>query len=317
MKNFRVEGDRAIGDIHFARTSRKTPDGDLGAYVMDLAEEDPEAFGMSIVFDHDREEEDRFESSHEDDDGHFSSPDDDNSNSYRHIRLAKLWASDVVDEPAANPAGLFRKGHEIAEEADKLCEFALGLSGERPTLRHLSVDADRLAQYAARFLDSHNLELKEKAMLEENKTAPAGITIEQLNSFGETLLSKVDERLTAAFSKADPKPTEAELERKRCSELFAVAKNAGLEGYDKIAQEAIDKNVSVESFKASISDKLIEQNKLSKDTGEQSPDPEAKYKKEYAAQRASFVTMGLSEQEYITSRKIDDGAEVLAANTAA
>lgn len=318
-KNFRVEGDKTLADIHFQKSAHNTPDGDLAKYVMDLAEEDPEAFGTSIVFDHDRGEEDRFEADHEDEDGYFRSPDDSNTNNYRHIRLAKLWASDVVDEPAANPGGLFRKGNEVAEEADRLCEFALGLSDEKPALQHLSADADRLAQFAARFMESHQLELRKKEMTKEN-TAPAALTKEDfdtaLESFSKKLsaaiLGQVDERLSKALEKSDPKPSDVELERKRCSDLFATAKSAGLEGYEKIAQEAIDKGLSLSEFKASITDKIIAQNPLTKDSGEQASDPEAKYKKEYQAQRAAFAAMQLSEKEYITSRKVDDGAEILA-----
>lgn len=310
MKNFRVEGDRAIGDIHFARSAHKTPDGDLASYVMDMADEDPEAFGMSIVFDQDRDEQDKFESEHEGEDGHFSSPDDDNSENLGHIRIAKLWASDVVDEPAANPAGLFRKGHAVAEEADKLCEFALGLSSERPTLQHLSVDADRLAQYAARFLDSHNLQLTEKVMSEKNENAPAGVTLEQLNSFGENLLSKVDEKLAALKPEAPKEPTVAEIEARgaeRLSQLQSLAHTAGITEYEKTGKEWFDKGLSVEDAKVAIKPLMVGQNPLSNDSGEQPPAGDAKYKKEYAAQRAAFASMSLTEAEYIAGRKIEDG----------
>lgn len=124
----------------------------------------------------------------------------------------------------------------------------------------------------------------------------------------------VDGKISAAIKSLKPeeaKPSDVEVERKRCSELFAIAKSAGLEGYEKVAQEAIDKNTSVEAFKASITDRLISQNTLSKDTGEQSTDADAKYKAEYAKQRASFASMGLTEAQYVTSRKVDEGAELL------
>lgn len=319
MNNFRVEGDRAIGDIHFSKASHSTPDGDLATYVMNLADEDPESFGMSIVFSSDVGEEDRFESEHGDTDGNFQTPDDDNTENYRHIRLAKLWASDVVDEPAANPAGLFRKGHEIAVEADRLCEFALGLSTERPALKHLSVDAERLAQYAARFLDSHNLELKGKEMPKENETAPAGVTLEQLNAFGDSLLSKVDEKLAALKPAADPEPTTADIEKRgaeRLSKLTALAHTAGIKDYEKVGKAWFDQGLSVEGATAAVQPLMINQNGLSSDNGEQPADPLAKYKAEYAKNRADYTVMGLSEADYITSRQIDDGQAVLAAGAA-
>jgi hypothetical protein len=321
FKNFRVDGNKAIADLHFEKSSHETPDGDLAKYVMDLAEEDPEALATSIVFDPDYGEEDRFEAEHEDEDGIFQSPDDDNTKNYRHMRIAKLWATDVVDEPAANPDGLFRKGQEIAEEADALCEYALGLSSERPALRYLSADADRLAQYAARFLDSHHLELRSNQMpdTKPNQDAPASVTTEQLNSFGEKLLSQVDERITKALANTpkgellttDP-PADNTAERKRCKEIYSLAATSGLEDFAKVADEAIDGGVTVEQFKAALSLRRIATNGLTKDSGEQASDPDVKYKKEYQQQRAAFVAMGLTEKEYIIGRKIDDGAELLA-----
>lgn len=320
MKNFRREGDRAVGDIHLSRTAHKTPDGDLAEYVMNMADEDAESFGMSIVFDHDAGAEDRFRVEHEDEKRRFKSPDEDNKHSYRHIRLAKLWASDVVDEPAANPAGLFRAGHEIADEADRLCEYALGLSTERPTLQHLSVDSERLAQYAARFLLSHNLELKEKEMT-TTATAPAGITNEQLDAklsaFGTELLGKVSEQLAAALKPADPpKLTEAQLQAQgveRFTKFREVAATAGLKDPDAVAKSWFDKGLSLEQLQASITPMLVNQNPLTNDNGEQPADPMAKYKAEYAKGRVAFQQMGLSEAEYIVSRQVDDGAAVLAA----
>lgn len=316
MKNFRRDGDRALGDVHFARSSRKTPDGDLAAYVMDMAEEDPEAFGMSIVFEHDRAAETEFYNEHQDSNGRFCSPDDANASHFEHIRLSRLIASDVVDEPAANPAGLFREGHEIADEADRLCEYALGISDERPTLQHLSADADRLAQYAARFLVSHNLELRKKEMGEQN-TAPAALTLEQLTSFGETLLSKMDEKIAAALKPQPPQAEElstADIEKRgaeRLEKLTALAQSAGLQDYAKIGREWFDKGLSVEDANSAVKPLMINQNGLSKDHGDQPADPEAKYKAEYAKGRAAFAAMDVSEADYITSRKIENGEELL------
>jgi hypothetical protein len=317
-KNFRIEGERALADLHFEKSSHQTPDGDLAKYVMDLAEEDAEAFGTSIVFDHDFGEEDRFEAEHEDEDGYFRSPDDDNTSNYRHIRLSKLWATDVVDEPAANPGGLFRKGHEIAYEADRLCEYALGLSSERPALQHLSADADRLAQYAARFLESHNLEIRSKEMASDPTVKVDVLNADVLKAFSENLLVAVDEKIKSALAKQTKSellqtdPGDQAKERKRCLDIFALAEKSGLDDYTKLANEAIEGGLTLEQFGQSIAQRRIASNGLSKDSGSQPPDADAKYKAEYRQQAAAFAAMGLTEAEYITSRKIDDGAEILA-----
>lgn len=48
-KNARVDGNSVRADLHLSASSRKTPNGDLGGYVMDLAEEDASALGSSLV----------------------------------------------------------------------------------------------------------------------------------------------------------------------------------------------------------------------------------------------------------------------------
>lgn len=319
VKNFSRVGDRSVADLHLSRAAHKTPDGDLASYVMDKAEEDPESFGMSIVFEHDNEAEAQFAQQHKNNHGKFISPDDGNSKNHRHIRLAAMPAVDVVGDPAANPGGLFSKGNAIADEADRICEYALGLSSERPTLQHLSVDAERLAQYAARFLDSHSLVLEKKQMT-ATQTAPAEITNEQLDAklsaFGTELLGKVSEQLAAALKPAEPpKLTDAQLQAQgveRFTKFKEVAATAGLKDADAVAKSWFDKGLSLEQLQASIEPMLINQNPLTKDTGEQPGDPDAKYKAEYAKHRAVFALDGVTEAEYVTSRKVDDGAAILA-----
>ncbi|MCH8284926.1 hypothetical protein IIB79_00175, partial [candidate division KSB1 bacterium] len=46
----RKSGDRVFADLHFIEAAHTAPDGDLAKYIMDLAEQDPSAFGASIVF---------------------------------------------------------------------------------------------------------------------------------------------------------------------------------------------------------------------------------------------------------------------------
>lgn len=93
-QNPRIEEDAVVADLHLADVAFDTPKGDLGTYVMDLAEEDPEAFGISlatklddVMFTED-----------------YEGP----------LRLAGLRAGDFVDEPAATRGGLF----ELDNQAD-------------------------------------------------------------------------------------------------------------------------------------------------------------------------------------------------------
>ena len=88
--NFRVEGDSAFADLQLADSAFETPNGDLGTYVMDLAEEDPEAFGVSASTMLARVMDSQVP------DGEVIP-----------LRLDGLRAVDFVDEPAATRGGLF------------------------------------------------------------------------------------------------------------------------------------------------------------------------------------------------------------------
>lgn len=168
INNARVEGNQVIGDLHFSDSAHKTPDGDLAEYVNSLVSEDPNAAGLSIVFMRDRNAESQFmlangaelDGSWLDTSG-FKSPDPNNKDNYPHARLAELRAADLVDEPAANPDGMF-DSMPIAREADKALAFALGLSEEKPTAELFGVDVDRASAFVGRFLSSRGLSIVTK-----------------------------------------------------------------------------------------------------------------------------------------------------------
>ncbi len=162
-KNAVIDGDVVRADLHFSETAHEAPDGDLAAYVMKLADDDPGAFGTSIVYDPDYGAEDKFEAQHEDEKGRFSSPDPDNTDDLIHARVHQLLGADVVDEPAANPDGLFHREQEIAQEADALFAYAAGLSSQAPTTVHLGLDADRVSGFVNRFLERHGLEISKRS----------------------------------------------------------------------------------------------------------------------------------------------------------
>lgn len=96
-KNFRIDNDVARADLYLSDTASKTPDGDLATYVMDMAEKEPDMFGISIVVKQEELEYRR------------------NSDGTREkdkfgkelpalLRVKSLSAVDIVDSPAANNA---------------------------------------------------------------------------------------------------------------------------------------------------------------------------------------------------------------------
>ena len=93
-QSLRREGDAVVGDLHIADVAFESPKGDLGSYILDLAEQDPDAFGISAaglmadeMFDSDE------------------NPADEETGK-RPIRFRGIHAFDVVDTPAAT-SGLF------------------------------------------------------------------------------------------------------------------------------------------------------------------------------------------------------------------
>jgi hypothetical protein len=196
-------GDRVTVDLHLLESAHDAPDGDLAGYVLSLATEAPQDFGMSIVFSRDRAAEQAFEALHtvdqvftDPDSGEqltrkvFRSPDPANTKHLRHARLQALHAVDVVDDPAANPDGLFHRGPAILKDAEALLSFGLGLTTEPPELVSLDVHPERAAAFLTRFLTSHGLELHKPTPPETPPPAdPAAIRAE----LQETLAAYVQE----------------------------------------------------------------------------------------------------------------------------
>jgi hypothetical protein len=160
LLNVTHEGDQVFGDLHFVESAHSTPDGDLAEYVMQLATEDPTAAGLSIVFHHDFEAEESFQS--ENTNGRsFKSPDPSNINSYPHVRMSELRAADMVDEPAANPSGMF-DSESLPRDVDDLLSYAAGITQNKPLATAFGVDGDRASQFLGRWLESHGLSLSKK-----------------------------------------------------------------------------------------------------------------------------------------------------------
>jgi len=122
FKNFRVDGEIARADLFLSNEAKDTPNGNLYDYVLNLAENDPEAFGTSISFridkyykkttegksvfvEYDWESDEWIDGFTDENRPEYEK--DDKGNDKIYITLDKLWACDMVDDPAANPSGLF------------------------------------------------------------------------------------------------------------------------------------------------------------------------------------------------------------------
>ena len=159
-----IDGDVVRGTLSLSASAAKSPKGDLREYVLSLAEEDPDQFGASIVFTRDAEAEQAFQEEFSEDvdiDGtvskSFKSPDPLNEKNLPHVRLNKIRAVDIVDEPAANPGGFFHDGEELAWRADEALKYLTGLSDEAPDQIVMGMDPSRIKTFFDKFLNRHGL----------------------------------------------------------------------------------------------------------------------------------------------------------------
>lgn len=102
--NFYIDGDCVRADLSIAKSAKHSPMGNMFEYFFSMAEEDPEALGMSIAAVLN---------------GSEMEPDD---AGYAPLRVSKLWAVDVVGDPAATRGGLFHQEDDYMSEEIKLEE---------------------------------------------------------------------------------------------------------------------------------------------------------------------------------------------------
>lgn len=222
----RVEGDQVLTDLHFYASAHKSPDGDLAGYVLDRAEEDPLHFGTSIVFDGDSQAEDDFmlaNGGHWEtvDDGWepyqvivgFKSPDHLNVDNLPHCRLSKFYAVDVVDDPAANPNGLFHRDLSTVDVAQSFLDYALGLSDQKPAGAAFDVDPDRARLFFQRYAHERGLSLPAK----EPKKMPKILQTGKLADGSSDPATKPD---PTAPVETDAAPSEGAVTCPECGAVF-------------------------------------------------------------------------------------------------
>lgn len=102
-KNFRVDNSGQVpisrADLFLSTEAKESPQGDLYSYVLGMAENEPDAFGLSIVF----KPGDKYQ---RDEDG-LKVKDQFESERTTFVEMKKLTHVDFVDDPAANEDGLF------------------------------------------------------------------------------------------------------------------------------------------------------------------------------------------------------------------
>jgi len=96
-KNFKLDNGTLRADLHIADAAFKSPQGDLGTYIMDMAENEPDMFGVSLATELDMNNLMEFENKSETSGSLERWP----------MKFTAIRAGDVVDEPAATRGGMF------------------------------------------------------------------------------------------------------------------------------------------------------------------------------------------------------------------
>ncbi len=184
-KNFRKESNVVRADLYFDKTAYNTPNGDLAGYVLDLAESDPNAFGSSIVFD--GEPEYRLNA-----DGTRKKDPATGKDLLPLARLTKLWAVDVVDDPAANN-GMF--GAFFSETVKPSAEITVFLDKFLSNPEAVEKTIAFLERYSLTKEEVTKMELKDltlEMLKKERSDLAASLSGEGLNQEKERIISLLD-----------------------------------------------------------------------------------------------------------------------------
>ncbi len=275
-KNPVIDGEILRADLHLADSAFKSPQGDLGTYVMDLAEEDPEAFGVSLAPKNDIENLREFEKK--------------NPSQKWPIRFTGVRAADVVDSPAATTGGLFSlmevDNRNLPAQATALLDSYF--SDAEP-----DVVTARINGFLATYFQS-----KGKIVTTSTVDPPATTTAPPVQQVQQPSVDLSAERAAAA-------DLAVKTERNRITEIGALCKQAGK---PDLAANFAEKGTSVDDVRKELFNVLCSSNVPVGDesgTGESAkPDENAKYKAEFKA-----GTYSMTEEQFVSLRRAEDGLE--------
>jgi hypothetical protein len=275
-KNPRIDGETLRADLHLADSAFKSPNGDLGSYVMDMAEEDPEAFGISLATRVNREEMEKLKLEKQ--------SADENWKGRTPLRFRAVHAADVVDEPAATRGGFFSltevDNRSLPAQATVLLDSYF--SDAEP-----EVVTARINGFLATYFKG-----KGKAM-PETQTAS-----EPQKTQTAPVVDLAAERASAADQARKD-------ERERVTTITALCKQAGK---PELADKFCENGSSVVEVQSELFNALCKSNSpVGEDanTGETAkPDENAKYRAEYKDGKYS-----MTEDQYVSLRRAEDGLE--------
>jgi len=267
--NFRRDEKTGVtrGDLFLDASAYDTPMGNLAGYVLKLAKSDPAAFGTSIVFDADlafRLNEDGTEQT-----------DENNEPLPALLRITRLYADDVVDDPAAN-RGMFGYTESVKLSAnatsllDKITETP-ELSGLlEKVINENMLDGADMPAFLKRYLANLQNKKKGNTMADENieieNVEPVEVeeTETEQDVVEETETEVIDTPETETVEETETEPATfedgfkngVEIERQRILDIQSEAKalangrNVDLNAIsEKLVANGTDVSLAVEELK--------------------------------------------------------------------
>jgi len=237
FKNFRVVGTRVLADLFLSKTANPAPSGDLYSYILNMAANEADMFGTSIVFKPGQ----RYQRNEMGEKDYELSQGD----SPIFIEIEELLANDIVDDPAANPGGLFSAFNQDTF-AGQVSEF---LDLHPHIFELLSKKPEVIDTFLERY-NQYKLESQMKVK-EIEEVASEDVELEEVEVVEELEAEVEVVDLEADVSEDVELETEVEVEDNEVEELEAVSEE-DVEISEKSSFEAIE-----EKFGTSIAVKAL------------------------------------------------------------
>ena len=316
--NFRLDEGVVRADLTLAAVSFDSPQGDLGNYILDRAEEDPESFGASVVIKHHPE-------LRLNPDGTRIIDPETGDPLPPLVRVDQLKAVDLVDSPGATDS-FFSDPEQArdwpARQATQLLDHVFTGLSETDIQQRVTLFLD---QYFAH----RNPSNEDSTMSEQTPSTPDTASDETTTASNEgggqdSAQPETDDSQMSSASQPDLEETKLAAKReeaKRQSDIRALCATAGMSEKSDAFCENLE--FSVSDVRAALFESLCKRNKTPAEDGDESvpgqsaADPDKAFQEEYREQSALFSEQGISEEQYVASRRIDEGLDHLAMLTPA
>ena len=260
-KNFSVDGNIARADIFLSNSASETPAGDLRARTLNLAAEDPDMFGTSIVFTaSDLYKFDPTGGKVLEGEHGFDSIDGD-----PFITISKLHGADIVDTPAANE-GLFS-----AINPEAFAEQATHFLDNNPKLWDLIISSPGIVK---QFMSRYEMMMDARTKPNEDTTMLDDQTIEQPEAVPAEVELAAVEDVTETFTAEPAEVIEVPVQPVEFKELYD---SYGAAFADYAYSEKLTADEAKDAYIAHLQDRIEDQNKQLSAVDEIGEDEPAKF----------------------------------------